>query len=105
MSSVEESAGRVLALFAILVLLAAMATFATGVIAPLAPARTSIIDVPCATPYVNPSPYDELVYHRKYAEGPSVSARAAILVEASTGAILCAATNTRSENLPASPRL
>ena len=89
-SSVEESAGKVLALFIVLVLLAAMAALATGVIAPLVPARTSIIDVPCATPYVNPSPYDELVYHRKYAEGPNVSARAAILVEASTGTILYA---------------
>jgi len=77
LNSVEESAGRVLALFTMLVVLAAMATLATGVIAPLAPARTSTIEVPCATPYVNPSPYDELVYHRKYAEGPTVSARAA----------------------------
>jgi D-alanyl-D-alanine carboxypeptidase (penicillin-binding protein 5/6) len=89
-SSVEESAGKVLALFIVLVLLAAMAALATGVMAPLVPARTSIVDAPCATPYVNPSPYDELVYHRKYAEGPNVSARAAILVEASTGTILYA---------------
>ena len=85
----KQSAGRVLALFPMLVLLALIA-FAIGAIAPLILVSTSTIDAPCATPYVNPSPYDELIYHRTYAEGPNVSARAAILVEASTGTILYA---------------
>ena len=72
----KQSAGRVLALFPMLVLLALIA-FAIGAIAPLILVSTSTIDAPCATPYVNPSPYDELIYHRAYAEGPNVSARAA----------------------------
>jgi D-alanyl-D-alanine carboxypeptidase (penicillin-binding protein 5/6) len=84
----RESAGKVLALLPMLVFLASMA--AIGVIAALVFGLTSTIDTPCVTPYVNPSPYDELVYHRKYADGPNVSARAAILVEASTGTILYA---------------
>ena len=87
--SIRQSAGRVLALFLILVLLAAIAA-AMVVIAPRGLEPTSPRAATCATPYVNPSPYDELIYHWKYAEGPNVSARAAILVEASTGTILYA---------------
>lgn len=41
-------------------------------------------------PYFNPSGYPDLVYHHAFHEGPAVTARAAILIEASTGTILYA---------------
>lgn len=90
MNWIRQSAGHILALFLMLIFLAAITAIAMGVMAHFARSPASITDIPCATPYVNPSPYDELTYHRKYAEGPNVSARAAILVEASTGTILYA---------------
>ncbi|MEA4884332.1 MAG: D-alanyl-D-alanine carboxypeptidase family protein [Clostridia bacterium] len=43
-----------------------------------------------APPYENPSRYPELVYYHGCQSGPSVSAKAAILVEATTGTILYA---------------
>lgn len=41
-------------------------------------------------PYLSPPGRPELIYHRAFREGPAVSARAAILVEASTGIVLYA---------------
>lgn len=92
MESIRQSAGRVLALFFIPVLLISIVLIAMVAVAPhalrLVVPRNET--APCATPYVNPSPYDNLVYHRGHAKGPNVTARAAILVEASTGTILYA---------------
>lgn len=90
MDSIRQSAGRAPALCYVPVLLA-LAAAATAVIVSWAPApRMPGNPAPCATPYVNPSPYEDLVYHRGYEVGPNVAARAAILVEAATGTILFA---------------
>lgn len=49
------------------------------------------VDKPVISPpYLNPSAYPDLVYHHAFQEGPAVTARAAILIEASTGTILYA---------------
>jgi D-alanyl-D-alanine carboxypeptidase (penicillin-binding protein 5/6) len=50
-----------------------------------------LVDKPALSPpYLNPSVYPDLVYHHAFCEGPAVTARAAILIEASTGTILYA---------------